>query len=77
MGIFDNEDVQGMGYGCRPYEPKEQDLDEPEYVEPCEMSEENHADWVNDELKLQPKPEYDAKYEAYLKEEMRNAEENL
>ena len=70
MGKFDNEDVQGMGYGDVAYEPKER-------IEDKTVTEEDNADWVNDELKLQPKAEYDAKYEAYLKEEMRNAEENL
>ena len=44
MGIFDNEDVQGMGYGDGAYEPRERIEDETE----GELSEENHADHFND-----------------------------
>ena len=73
MSILDYPDVRGMGYGDSAYEVKERIEDETEHEDWCledELSEENHADGVNDVLKLQPKPKYDAKYEAYLKHEM-------
>tara|TARA_R110000851_G_scaffold172651_1_gene318957 strand:- start:471 stop:704 length:234 start_codon:yes stop_codon:yes gene_type:complete len=73
------EDVQGFSTSRDDYIAKERIEDETQedWCLEDELSEENHADGVNDVLKLQPTPEHDPKYEAYLKEEMQRVEGNL